>query len=198
MDTIVDFKKIWQQQTAEQPDVKKMLVILKTFRQKKIMRLLIANILLLFTCIYIVWAVYYFDPDYITTCLGAYITVMAMLVFIFSYNKLLINYKDLSSTDTNKMYIQKLKIIKEKEHRIQTRSLTLYFVMLSNGIALYLYEYLLKMPLILAVIFSVFTLLWIAFSWFYLRPKQIRLQQKKTDHLIQKLEQLSVQFRYKE
>lgn len=162
------------------------------------MRLLIANTLLLFTCIYIVWAVYYFEPDYITTYLGACITVMAMLVFIFSYNKLLVNYKDLNSTDTNKLYIQKLKIIKEKEHRIQTRSLTLYFVMLSTGIVLYLYEYLLKMPLILAIIFSAVTLLWIAFSWFYLRPKQIRLQQKKTDHLIQELEQLSVQFRHKE
>ncbi|MBK6772550.1 MAG: hypothetical protein IPG78_10570 [Ignavibacteria bacterium] len=37
------------------------------------------------------------------------------------------------------------------------------------------------------------TLMWIAFNWFYLRPRQIKKQRAKTDELIIKLEMLNRQ-----
>ena len=50
-----------------------------------------------------------------------------------------------------------------------------------------------KMTFLLAAITYFTTLMWIAFNWFYLRPRQIKKQRAKTDELIIKLEMLNRQ-----
>jgi hypothetical protein len=61
------------------------------------------------------------------------------------------------------------------------------------GICLYMYEYAARMTMTAGIITYAVTLAWIAFNWFYLRPKTIKKQQAKLDELISKFERINKQ-----
>jgi hypothetical protein len=61
-----------------------------------------------------------------------------------------------------------------------------------------MFEYTSRMTLFWATVTYGVTLLWIAFNWFYVRPKQIKKQQANTDELISKFEILNRQLKENE
>jgi hypothetical protein len=71
--------------------------------------------------------------------------------------------------------------------------LNLYFILLSIGIGLYMYEYTSRMKPIWGIVTYGITFIWILFNWFYLRPKQINKQKAKLDTIISKFEMVSNQ-----
>ena len=88
--------------------------------------------------------------------------------------------------------------IKAKQQYMQTTMLNLYFVLLSTGIGLYMYEYTQLMTAFWGIFVYGITSIWILFNWFYLRPKQIKKQQSKLDEIIGKFEMLNEQLNEKE
>jgi hypothetical protein len=76
---------------------------------------------------------------------------------------------------------------------MQTKMLGFYFITLSLGICLYMYEYISRMTNVGAFFSYLITLTWIGFNWFYLRPKTIKKQQTKLNELISKFETLNKQ-----
>lgn len=192
-DNNINFKDLWKKQTVNQPDIKDLQDRVSKFKKIALRSLWITNILLFATSAFIIFIWMYYQPKFISTKIGIVLTILAMSVYVFVYNKLMKDYKNIDSTQTNQEYVQKLISIKKKQQFLQTKMMTFYFVLLTIGICLYMYEYASRMSILGASLAYGITLLWMLFNWFYLRPKQVKKQQEKINSLIEKFEEVSHQ-----
>lgn len=195
MDTNIDFKNIWKQQSSPKPNIEELLSRLKKFKSENIRKLIIANLLLIATCLFTAFIWYRYQPQLISTKIGIILVILAMVIFLLAYNRMFRVFYKIDNTQSNTEYLQNLYLVKSKQKFIQTTMLNLYFVMLLLGICLYMYEYTLKMPLIPGILVYAAALLWIGFNWFYIRPKTIKKQQEKIDGLINKFEEINNQLK---
>lgn len=194
MESNIDLKNIWQQQKVERPDIEKTIGELKKYTRDSLMKLIITNILLIVTGGIVIFIWYYFQPQLISTKIGITLVILAMLMFLFYYNRLSVTLKKLDTTQSSNDYLQNLNTLVIRQKFIQTKIISLYFIMLSAGICLYMYEYTLKFTVIWTCLSYVITLAWIAVNWFYLRPRIIKKQQQKLNALINQFEKLNQQF----
>jgi hypothetical protein len=193
MSSNIDFKALWQQQPVSQPDMKDLMNRLYQFKQSNIRRLIKTNILLIATSLFIGFVWYYYQPQFITTKVGIVITILAMVIFLFVYNKMFALFNKIDNTSDNAHYLQNLIVIKGKQRFLQHTMMNLYFTMLMAGISLYMYEYTSRMTMTAGIITYAVTFIWIVFNWFYLRPKTIKKQQARLDDLISKFEGINKQ-----
>nr|WP_294785379.1 hypothetical protein [uncultured Flavobacterium sp.] len=194
-DNNIDFKDLWKKQSVNQPDITDLLSRVAKFKKGSLRSLWISNILLFATSVFILFIWMYYQPQFISTKIGIVVTILAMVIYMFSHNKLLVKYKEIDSTQTNQEYLQKLILIKKKQQFLQTKMMTFYFVFLTIGICLYMYEYASRMSVLGASLTYGITLLWMLFNWFFLRPKQIKKQQEKINGLIEKFEEVNHQLK---
>ncbi|WP_454047467.1 hypothetical protein [Chryseobacterium sp. Marseille-Q8038] len=195
MATNIDFKNIWKQQTSNKPNLEELLGKLKKFRNQNLRRLIFANIGLIATSLVILFIWYRYQPEMITTKIGIVLVVLGMAIFLLAYNKMFMIFYKIDQTQSNHEYLQSLYQVKSKQKFMQTTILNLYFIMLFLGICFYMYEYTSKMTLGSAVLTYSVTSLWVAFNWFYLRPRTIKKQQGKLDELINKFEEINNQLK---
>lgn len=195
MDSNIDFKNIWKQQTSNRPNMEELLGKLKKFRNQNLRRLIFANIALIATSLLILLIWYRYQPEMITTKIGIVLVVLGMVIFLLAYNKMFMVFYKIDQTQSNHEYLQSLYVVKNKQKWMQTTILNLYFVMLFLGICLYMYEYTSRMTLNSGILAYALTSAWIAFNWFYLRPRTIKKQQGKLDELINKFEEINNQLK---
>lgn len=192
-DNNIDFKDLWRKQSVSQPDMQDLLARVNKFKREGLRSLWIINILLLATSAFIVFVWVYYQPQFISTKIGIIVTILAMMIYLFVYNKLLSTYKNIETTQTNQEYLQNLILIKKKQQFLQTTMMRFYFAALTFGICLYMYEYASRMTFLGASLTYGLTLLWMAFNWFLILPKQIKKQQAKINALIEKFEEINKQ-----
>jgi hypothetical protein len=191
----IDFNELWKGQKAEQPNTKDLLFKLNNFKKKNRNRIIISNVILILTSLFILLVWYYYQPQFVTTKIGIVLTILAMFIFVISLNKSLGLLKKTNVSESNQHYLKTLLSLKEKEQFMQTTMLNLYFVLLSTGIALYMYEYTSRMTTFWALFTYGITALWILFNWFYLRPKQIKKQRTKLNEIIDRFENIQSQIK---
>ncbi|TXI97538.1 MAG: hypothetical protein E6Q35_05915 [Chryseobacterium cucumeris] len=195
MDTNIDFKNIWKQQTSNKPNLEELLGKLKKFRNQNLRKLILANVALVTTSILIAFIWYIYQPQMITTKIGIVLVILAMVIFLLAYNKMFMIFYKIDQTQTNSEYLQSLYVVKSKQKWIETTILNLYFMMLFLGICLYMYEYTSRISFGFGILTYVITCAWIAFNWFYLRPRTIKKQQRKLNELINKFEEINNQLK---
>jgi hypothetical protein len=85
-------------------------------------------------------------------------------------------------------------MVRTKQNFLQKKILTAYFILLSAGLLLYIYEYARRMSA--AGFFATYgiTIAWVLFNWWYIRPRTIRKQQLQLNQLIDQLTALTKQF----
>jgi len=193
MDNNIDFKDLWKKQSVSQPNFEDLFARLKQFKKSALRSLWITNVLLIATSIFIAVIWYYYQPQFISTKIGIIITILTMMMYLVIYNRLLNAYNNIDSTQTNQEYVQNLISIKKKQHYLQSTILSLYFVLLTIGLCLYMYEYASRMTVFWAIFTYAMTLFWMGINWFFIRPKQIKKQQAKINSLIEKFEDVSNQ-----
>lgn len=194
METNLDLKKIWGKQYIPIIDVQEVLKKIETYKRSKIKKAVMLNVILFLTILFILFIWIYFKPQFISTKIGIVLTVAAMLIVIFFNSKMKNTLSKVNENQSNEAYLKNLKTIKLHENRIQTKVMSVYFVLLSFGIILYIYEYLSKMTLIIQSVFCLVLLLWISFNWFVLRPRIIKKNQREINDLIAQLERIENQF----
>jgi len=193
METNIDLKKIWNKQKIKTPKVEILYAKANKLKSRNFLKLIVVNITLLLTITFIGFIWYYYQPEFVTTKIGIILTILAMIIFVLPYNK---QFSLLSKTKTepnSKEYIQQLIKLKEKQTFQQTTMLSIYFIILSLGIGLYLFEYVSRMTITWGIITYAITILWIAINWFYLRPKIITKQNAKLNKLLVEFEKLNNQ-----
>ncbi len=194
MNNDLNLKKLWQQPSPIQPTLATFLSRARQFKRQQTTQLVTSSILLLATAIFIPWLTWFYHPQFWTTRIGAICIVLAIAIFITAQSKLLPLLLQDNNHFDNKTYLIWLQKIAHQKNRLQHQVISWYFVLLSIGIALYLYEYTSKMPPVWAWISYGLTTLWITFNWWYLRPRIIQKQQMALQILQTQLQTLQTQW----
>ncbi|WP_126974394.1 hypothetical protein [Gynurincola endophyticus] len=183
----INFKELWNKQVTPAPDQQDLFNKISKEQKSRLKKVIVMNVTMLFTATFIILIWIYFQPRFVTTKIGIFFILFAILMMILFTNKTVPLYKQLKPDESNAQYLEVFKRIKSREAFIQTTVLRLYFVILSVGLLLYMYEYASRMQLHWAVIYYVVFLAFVAFNWFYLRPKMIKKNTKKIDSIIEKI-----------
>jgi predicted signal transduction protein with EAL and GGDEF domain len=195
METNIDLKKIWNTQKIETPNVEILYTKANKLKSRSLLKLVVVNITLLLTIIFFGFIWYYYQPELITTKIGIILTMLAMLIFLLPFNKqfslLTKNKAELNS----KEYLQQLIKLKEMQVYQQTTILSVYFILLTLGVGLYIFEYVSKMTITWGIMTYAITTFWFAINWFYLRPKAITKQNAKHNTLLAEFEKLNNQMK---
>lgn len=189
----IDFKQYWNKQKIETQSPKELIEKANEFKRKTRIKLIIANIALLLTCMVISFVWFYYQPEYLTTKIGIIIIIIAILIYVVFQSSLtsLLFTKNIQA-NAKEQLLQLLKL-KEKQRFQQTTLLNGYFFLLSLGLGLYMYEYAVRMTLPWAILSYGLVLFWIALNAFYFRPKAIKKQEARLNKLIAQLKDLKEQ-----
>lgn len=193
MENNIDFKDLWKRQSISQPSINELLAKLKHFKKTSLRRLILTNAMLIATCVLILLIWYYYQPQFLSTKIGIVLNVAIMAIYLLVYNRLFDAYKELDNTDSNAEYLQKLIAIKTKQKFLQSKMLSIYFVVLGLGTCLYMYEYASMMSFLWGFFVYAVLLFWMGFVWFYLRPRQIVKENSKIDTLIDTFQRINNQ-----
>lgn len=188
-----DFKALWREQNIRKPDLEDLRLTAAAFTKSQARRIIKMNVMLITTTIAILIIWYRYEPQFLTSKIGIVLIILAMAIFLTAYNKMFTRLKKSANTMSNADHVSYLIEIKNREKFLQTTMMNLYFMMLSVGIALYMYEYAVRMSMVLALVVYGVTALWIAINWFFFRPRTIRKQRREIDGLIEKFSEINDQ-----
>lgn len=192
MKNTININQIWKRQEIIEPNLVEFIKSANSIKSKNLKNIILVNVLLLLTSVFIIFIWIYFQPKLITTKVGILITIIAMLIYIIALNKTITINKEKFNIDNNQ-YLQQLINLKNKQRFLQNTMLKVYFILFSVGLCLYLIEYVQLMNSILGIIVYSLTLFWLADNWFYFRPKIIKKQNLKINELISKVEKINNQ-----
>jgi hypothetical protein len=192
MSNNIDFKDLWQKKISEPPALSELVSLASKLKRQLLIRAILLNIVLLLTAAIIIGIWLTYKPQFITTKIGICLVIFAIVSFVFVQNRILPYLKKEKGVLNLNEHLIQLKKMRQKELFIQTTMLNYYFIFLSLGVFLYMYEYVPKTLLSISLTYGI-TAAWFALNWFYIRPKGIKKQQEKTNTLIAKFETLQKQ-----
>jgi hypothetical protein len=190
MENFDSIKDIWQKTPADLPSSAEIITEIERSRKKMMRKNMLGVITLTLTFIFIAFIGFYYDFELRTTKAGIIIILISICLGVFftaGMAKLLIKKAD--DTLDNTSYLERLKALQTKQRFFQTTGMTVYFILLTTGILLYMYEFAVRDAVFGAVAYSV-TLAWIAFNWFYIRKRTIQKQEKLINEQIERIEKL--------
>ena len=190
MQNFDELKNLWQTTKNNLPSAKETFAQIASARKKMIRKNILVIIALSLTFAYLIWIGAHYDFEMITTKLGILIALISIIIGII-FNTKLANklLKQGDPTLDNNSYLQQLIEFRNQQRVIQTKGITLYFILLTSGLILYMYEFAVR-DLQLGVISYSITLAWIAFNWFYLRKKTIAKHEKEINGQIEAIESI--------
>lgn len=194
MENNVDLKSLWISQPVPEADQAAVFKKIDKYKRSGLLKTLFLNACLALTIVAVVLIWIYFQPQFLTTKLGIVLTVIAMVMVMVFNAKIIPLYKKADDSRSNLDYLNTMLEIKTRSHYIQTRVMSIYFLILSTGMGLYLYEYTVRMTPVWAITTYAIVFVWIGFNWFVLRPRIIKKNTKKMEVLVGELEAIKAQF----
>lgn len=185
---------IWKAQAVPDPDLQAFYNKIKSYKAKRLKRLLFTNICLVVTSVFIASIGFWVQPERLTTWAGIVLAILAMITFLAVYNRMIPLYRSLDDHSDSRRFMENLLAVKKREAFLHHQMMNFYFSLLSCGIALYIYEYVIRMELKWALLTCTVIFLWIGFNWWVIRPKQIRKEQDKINAIIERLREVQQQF----
>lgn len=190
----MDFNNIWKAQAVPVPDLQDLYNKIKSYRAKRLRKLIFTNICLVVTSVFIASIGFWVKPERLTTWAGIVLAILAMTLFLAVYNRMIPLYRSLNDHSDSRRFMENLLTIKRREAFLHRQMMNLYFFLLSCGISLYMYEYVIRMELKWGLVTYAVTFLWIGFNWWVIRPKQIRKEEAKIHAIIERLREVEGQF----
>lgn len=186
-----DLKSLWnKQQISAVPDLQKIVTAGTQLRRRTIMKLILRNLLLIATIVFILLTVYEAHPKMVATTIGIVLTIISILLYVIATGSIIpALYESNPGTNTND-YLKQLVWIKLRNEFIHRTVFTLFFIFLSAGIFLFVPEYVQTIGLFGKIIIYASIISWIAFNWFYTRKRRIVKEQTEINQMIGKLEEL--------
>lgn len=180
-----NLKDLWQQQSFPKPDIEALHRAAGKFKKTATTKMLLCVIALIFTSAFIIGVWMHYQPQLITTKIGIVLILLAMLMFIIASTQSIGLFRTVNTAKSNTDYLNSWAAVKKQQKQMHTVILSFYFILLSAGLALYMYEYAIRMSMSGAVLAYGITGAWILFNWFYVRPRHIRKQTEKMDEIIE-------------
>jgi uncharacterized membrane protein (DUF373 family) len=195
MDNNIDFKNLWHKQPIAEADKDQLFVSLNEMRRRGMRKVILTNILFILTTVFICLIWYYYDPQLLSTKCGILLIIVAMFIYLMAYNTIVPSFNAMRTEKSNAEYLQHLVTIRKKQKFLYSTMLNLYFILLSTGLFLYMYEPSIRMTLRGKLIAYGLTLAWVLFNWIYVRPRTIKKQSSKINELIEKFENINEQLK---
>ena len=190
MESNINLKELWKKQAVPEADPSEIVKKIKKHKTAGMRKIILLNVLLSGTIIFVVFIWILFKPQLLSTKFGIILTILPMVIALVFQNRMIPLYTKMDEGESNADYLNNLLEIKRKESFIQTTIMNMYFGLLSAGFLLYLYEYTALMPIYWGIFAYAIVVLWTAFNWFVLRPKVIKKNREKIDSLIRQLEKI--------
>jgi len=192
----MDFKALWNKQPVDAtPDIKDLVAKAKKVKRHAARKLIIMNLLLLGTVTFISYVNFYIDNEWHSTKIGIALMIIGMLSYLVVYNRMIPLLFKTDPNDSSHDYLNQLITIKRKHAFLDTVMINVYFAFLSTGLALYMIQFVTRMTTIGGTTFYVLIGVWIAFAWFYLKPREARRRQKRIGDMIARLEVVNGQLK---
>jgi hypothetical protein len=195
MSSNIDLRAIWLQQNAiAKPDVNEVIKRSVQLKKKARNKLLWVNALLLATIIYYVWLFSFgYHTAMVTTRIGSALVILGFVAYLVVSNGLLLNlFKSHPEADSF-AYLTELLTIRRKQEFVQTKVMTLYLLTLCVGMSLCMIEWVINLGFLWGGILYLCLFAWIAFIYFYLKPRTIKKQRAEWGTIIEKLQAINDQ-----
>lgn len=194
MKTDLDLKGLWNKQDVPKADVNVILSLIKKYKRTGFRRLVLLNSVLLISVmiILLIWISY--NPQLIITKIGIVLVICSMFLVVLSTSKLIPLYKKSDTMLSNSDYLTNLIEIKSLDNRIQSKVMVIYFILLTVGTCLYMYEYTRSLSwYFVCAIYGVF-FIWVGFNWLVLRPRIVEKSNRRIDDFICQIKTLEKQW----
>jgi hypothetical protein len=196
MNTDQDLRSIWlKQQTAALPAEKELLKRARQIKAKERNVVVFTFLLLTATATAISFIVHFAKPQLLTTKIGTALVLLAIFTYLAASGRSLqlVLKRDRQGTSVRE-YLGQLMTIRARQRFLQQTIMSVYFILLSAGIFLYMIEYAAKMSTTGALLAYGLTVLWFGFNWLYMRPRIIRKQSARLNEVIARLEEINGQY----
>ncbi len=194
METNYNFQDIWKQKETTTPDSQSIIKKANSYKRKQLLIDIRMLACMLATAIGIIVIWNLVDFKLFTTRLGIILILIAigMYAYLFSQNINII--RKINPSASNQEYLSSIKKLEKQQIYMQTRGISIYYILLGLGFAFYFYEFALLMSSLGVVLSYGLTFLWMAITWFFIRPKQVKKQREKISAVINSLESLEKGF----
>lgn len=184
----INFQDIWNKKSAEIPNIQEIKSTADKYKKKQL-RFTIWHIFSLsFTAVIIIFIWNVIDFKMFTTSLGIVLILIALAMYIYLVSENINVIRKINPSISNQEYLASLKKLQHQQLYMQTKGISIYYVLLTAGFAFYFYEFALRMSTLGASLAYGLTFLWLAIAWFFLRPRQIKKQNEKISKVIDSLE----------
>ena len=184
----INFQDIWNKKNAEIPNIQEIKSTADKYKKKKLQSTVWHIFSLSITAVMIIFIWYLIDFKMFTTTLGIVLILIALALYIYLFSQNVNVIRTISPSISNQEYLASLKKLQMQQLYMQTKGISIYYVLLTAGFAFYFYEFALLMPTIGWILAYGLTFLWLAITWFFLRPRQIKKQNEKISKVIDSLE----------
>lgn len=194
MDNLNDLKAIWlTANTDSLPASGEMLRMAKKFRNAKIRNKLTMIIIAVLLAAVMVFGAIYNRSAMISTRIGeaCLIVTCALLAFTNIRSiKRFIDFKDC----TNKEFIEFMEQTRRNQFYYYQKTQVAGMGISSIGLLFYFYELVYRDTVWFVITYSI-ALFYLAFMWFYIRPRKFKKQNLKMDETLRKLHDISNQIK---
>lgn len=194
METNYNFQDIWKQKETSAPDSQSIIKKANSYKRKQLLidiRMLACMILTAIGII-VIWNL--IDFQLFTTRLGIILILIALGMYAYLFSQNISVIRKINPSTSNQKYLSAIKKLENQQSYMQTRGISIYYILLGLGFAFYFYEFALRMSSLGVVLSYGLTFLWMAITWFFIRPKQVRKQREKISAVINSLESLEKGF----
>ncbi|WP_312769545.1 hypothetical protein [Epilithonimonas sp.] len=194
METNYNFQDIWKQKETIAPDSQSIIKKANNYKRKRLLidiRML-ACMLATAAGIIVIWNL--IDFQMFTTRLGIILILIAIGMYAYLFTQNINVISKINPSTSNQEYLSAIKKLEKQQIYMQTRGISIYYILLGVGFVFYFYEFALRMSLLGVVLSYGLTFFWMAVTWFFIRPKQVRKQKEKIADVINSLESLEKGF----
>jgi len=194
MDNLNELKEIWlTAKTKTLPDAAEIVETIKNYRLKEIVKIISFSLFTLGLLATMIWVLIDYKSQLITTRAGEVFILIGIFILLTMNAKALKRSFSLNNY-SNEAFLTYLKKEQLKLIDYQKRTQKAGFIIASSGLLLYIYEGVRHSISILIISYIVVSL-WIAISWFIIRPYSLKRKTQKLLEKIATLEKISSQLK---
>ena len=192
MDNLNDLKAIWlTAETNSLPDSAAMKQAVKSFRNKKLFKLILSVAFTIILIALMVWVIFVYRSKMITSRIGEIMIIIAGLILVVTNSNSINRFLKLQEC-SNKDYVKFLEHTRLRQRFYQKRTQVVAMLFCFTGMMFYLYEAVSDSTTLLVTAYAV-TIVYFLVLWLVVRPVVIRKDARKLDEELKKIQNISNQ-----
>lgn len=194
MEHKMNIDQLWQQSGEPAPHWQQFANQLAAMESKKRKEKNRVNFSLGATIAFVAVIAFVFGPLQWTTVMGIVLTEISMLLYLWQYNRHTHIRTDGLIAANALDYLHYLRREQTKQYYVGRKLMTAYFILLSLGVLLYMWEFAWRMPQWYGILAYGLAIGWFALNWLVFRPRILKKKEAELAEYIRKLEAIQQQW----